>query len=56
MHTPDDVSDAVTAAVLARHPHLTGDALARKVRLATALKRYTHDGPTWTAGRSRGAR
>lgn len=46
-----DVRDALTAAVLARHPHLTGEALEAKVRRAYAIARHASDGPTWTQGR-----
>lgn len=44
-----DTMDAAFAAVLARHPHLTGDALDRKVRRVAALLAHSQDGQRWTA-------
>lgn len=38
-------------AVARRHPDLSGEAFAVKVRRVVALMRYSHHGPTWTAGR-----
>jgi hypothetical protein len=44
-----DVMDAAYAAVLRRHPELTGDALERKARRVAAILHHASDGPTWTA-------
>lgn len=51
-----DALDAAAAAVMRRHPDLTGEAFDRKVRLVAAIMAHVHDGPTWTAGRGRAGR
>lgn len=44
----DDLMDTAYAAVLARHPHLTGDALDRKARRVAAILRHSQDATLWT--------
>ncbi|GAB2734103.1 hypothetical protein [Nocardioides pakistanensis] len=46
--TTPDLRDAAVAAVMARHPHLTGEAFDRKVRRVETILRHSSDGPTWT--------
>ena len=43
-----DLMDTAYAAVLARHPHLTGEALERKARRVAAILAHSQDGTTWT--------
>lgn len=43
-----DEMDQAYAAVLRRHPHLTGPALDRKARRIAAVMRHSNDGPAWT--------
>lgn len=43
-----DAEYSLRSAILARHPHLTGAALERKVRLLTSIHRHAHDPSAWT--------
>ena len=43
-----DLMDTAYAAVLARHPHLTGDALHRKARRVAAILAHSQDATVWT--------
>ena len=48
LYTADQI-DQAHAAVMARHPELTGEAFDRKVRRVLAIMAHVNDGPTWTA-------